>query len=195
MSARTAEAGLTSRRGRTRRGVPVPTNATAQDTQLILQLVRVGRDPEMRKARLWWHRRFWPKDATDYLEVETALGTRENIWLRQVVSYWGMAASFVLNGTLSEEVFLDPAFSGELFAVFSKVRPFLSELRKRMQKPDFLGNVENVILNSKKARALLKVASKRLASRRKIAGRRITKVSQDRRTAAHQSSTPRRRGR
>jgi hypothetical protein len=169
----------------------VRTKAATQDAQLILQLVRVRRDAEMCKARLWWHNRFWPKNAEDYLKVETALGTRENIWLRQVVSYWGMAASFVLNGTLSEQAFLNPTFSGEMFAVFSKVRPFLSELRKRMQKPEFLGSVESVIANSKKARTLLRVASKRLAARHKIAVRHTAKPStQDRSTSASQSSTP-----
>jgi hypothetical protein len=47
----------------------------------------------------------------------------------QVATYWGMAASFVLDGTLKEKTFFDPARSQELFTVFSKVRPFLKELR------------------------------------------------------------------
>ena len=149
----------------------MPQKPTVQDAQLILQLYHVRRDAEMRKARLWWRNKFWPQSVADYLKVEMALGTRENNWLRQVVSYWGMAASFVLQGTLSEEVFLDPAFSGEMFAVFSKVRPFLRELRKRLQNPELLRNVEEVILRSSKGRACLKIISKRLAARRKIAVR------------------------
>lgn len=149
----------------------MPQKPTVQDAQLILQLYHVRRDAEMRKARLWWRNKFWPQSVADYLKVEMALGTRENNWLRQVVSYWGMAASFVLQGTLSEKVFLDPAFSGEMFAVFSKVRPFLRELRKRLQNPELLRNVEEVILRSSKGRARLKIISKRLAARRKIAVR------------------------
>jgi hypothetical protein len=145
----------------------MPKKPTVQDAQLILQLYHVRRDAEMRKARLWWRNKFWPQNAADYLKVEMALGTRETNWLRQVVSYWGMAASFVLQDTLSEKVFLDPAFSGEMFAVFSKVRPFLKNLRKRLQNPELLRNVEKVILRSSTGRARLKIISKRLAARRK----------------------------
>ncbi len=165
------ETNLASRGGRDRREVPVPKKATAQDAQLVLQLDRVRRDAEMRKARLWWRNEFWPQSAADYLKVEMALGTRENNWLRQVVSYWGMAASFVLHGTLSEQALLDPAFSGEMFAVFSKVCPFLKELRRQTQKPELLLNIEKVIMGSKEGRERLKVMSKRLAGRRKIAVR------------------------
>ena len=92
-----------------------------------------------------------------------ALGTRENDWLRQVVSYWTMAASFVLQGTLSEAAFLDPAVSGEMFAVFAKVQSFLGELRKRLGKPEFLLSVEKVIQQSSKGRARLEVMSKRIS--------------------------------
>jgi hypothetical protein len=104
--------------------------ATAQDARLILQLYHLRQESEMRKARQWWLIDFWPEAANDYLQVETARRTRESNWLRQVVSYWGMAASFVLHGTLSESVFLEPAFSGEMFVIYAKVRPFLKELRK-----------------------------------------------------------------
>ncbi len=149
----------------------MPKKPTAQDTQLILQLHRVRRDAEMRKARLWWRNKFWPRSVADYLKVEMALGTRENIWLRQVVSYWGMAASFVLQDTLSEKVFLDPAFSSEMFAVLSKVHPFLDELRERLQKPELLLNIEKVVMGSSKGRTRLKITSQRLAARRKIAVR------------------------
>jgi len=147
----------------------MPNKPTVQDAQLVVQLYHLRRDAEMRKARLWWRNKFWPQSAAEYLKVDIALGTRENNWLRQVVSYWGMVASFVLHGTLSEKVFLDSEFSGEMFAIFSKVRPFLAELRKQTQEPELLRNVEKVILRSQKGRARLKMVSKRLASRRKIA--------------------------
>lgn len=43
--------------------------------------------------------------------------TQQNAWLRQVASYWRMAASFVLQGVLREELFLRPACSGEMFVM------------------------------------------------------------------------------
>jgi hypothetical protein len=96
-----------------------------------------------------------------------AHGSRESDWLRQVTSFWGLAASLVLDGTLSERAFFNPTFSKELFTVFSKVKPFLKELRRRTNNPDFMANVERVILKSKSARDRLRLESERLADRRK----------------------------
>jgi hypothetical protein len=79
-----------------------------------------------------------------------------------------MAASFVLHGTLSESVFLEPAFSGEMFVIYAKVQPFLKELRKITLNPDLMRNIETVILGSKTARERLKQVSKRVERRRKI---------------------------
>ena len=144
-------------------------NSVAQDARLIVQLDRLREEAEMRKARRWWRDEFCPRTAADYLKIEMAHGCPQNKWLRQVVTYWGMAASFVLDGTLSEKAFLRPDFSDEMFAVFAKVQPFLKQLRARTQNPEFMMNVEQVILNSKEARERLREASKRINTRRKVA--------------------------
>lgn len=123
-----------------------------QDTRLIRQLEEVHGEPEMHRARLWWRNEFWPEIAGDYLKVEMALGTKENSWLGQVVNYWGMAASLVLSGTLSERAFLDAEFTDEMFEMFCKVQPFLPELRRRLRKPRLLQDVEEVITKSKRGR-------------------------------------------
>lgn len=144
-------------------------NNVAQDARLIVQLDRLREEAEMRKARRWWRDEFWPRTAADYLKIEMAHGAEQNKWLRQVATYWGMAASFVLDGTLSEKAFLRPEFSGEMFAMFAKIQPFLKQLRTRMQNPEFMANVEQLILNSKDARDHLREASKRINTRRKVA--------------------------
>jgi len=141
--------------------------ATAQDAKLILQLYHLRQEREMRKARQWWLADFWPRTASDYLNVESARRTKENNWLRQVVSYWGMAASFVLHGTLSESTFLEPAFSGEMFVIYAKVQPFLGELRSRTLNPDLMRNIEKVIQGSKRGRERLKEVFRRVGRRRK----------------------------
>jgi hypothetical protein len=66
---------------------------------------------------------------------------------RQVAGYWGMVASFVKNGVLNETLFLDPSFSGELFVIYTKVAPFLKELRERSENPTLMANLESVILS------------------------------------------------
>jgi hypothetical protein len=134
-------------------------NAAVQDTRLITQLERLRQEAEMRRARLWWHEEFWPRTAGDYLKIEMAHGTRENRWLRQVVTYWGMAASFVLDHTLSEKAFFRREFSEEMFAVFVKLQPFLKQLRQRMRDSEFMGNVEKVIFSSEMGRERLREAA------------------------------------
>jgi hypothetical protein len=144
-------------------------NSVAQDARLIVQLDRLREEAEMRKARRWWRDEFSPRTAADYLKIETAHGSQQNKWLRQVVTFWGMAASFVLDGTLTEKAFLRPDFSDEMFAVFAKVQPFIKQLRVRTQNPELMMNVEQIILNSKEARERLRDASKRINTRRKVA--------------------------
>ncbi len=102
---------------------------TVADAQLILQLYDLRRETEMRKARHWWHAEFFPQSADEFLRVSQAAGTQENNWLRQALGYWGMTTSFVLKGVLNEELFLEPAFSGEMFLMFAKLQPILKELR------------------------------------------------------------------
>jgi hypothetical protein len=147
----------------------MPKKATPQDARLILELYHLRREAQMRKARHWWLADFWPENAGDYLKVEMARRTPESDWLRQVITYWGMAASFVLHDTLSERVFLDPSFSTEMFFVFAKVRPFLKELRQKTLNPDLMRNIEGVIMGSKTGRTRLKQVAKRVARRRKLA--------------------------
>jgi hypothetical protein len=135
----------------------MPKKRLTQDAQPLLQIDLLRNEAEMRKARLWWRDEFWPETVAGYLKIEMAHGTKENAWLRQVATYWGMAASFVLDDTLKEKTFFEPAFSQELF----------KELRQRTNNPDYLANVEKVIFQSKGARKRLLREAKRLASLRR----------------------------
>lgn len=144
---------------------------TPTDAQLIMQLYELRRESEMRMARNWWVADFWPESAEDFLNIVRTPKTQENNWLRQVVGYWSMAASFVNHGTLSEELFLQPAVSGEMFIVFSKVQPFLKDLREKVGDPEFFANIERVITSSKYGRERLKFMLKRVEMlRERMAG-------------------------
>ena len=138
--------------------------ALTQDARLLLQLSRLRKEAEMRKARQWTRDRFWPQNAGDYLKVEMAHDTQESRWLRQVAAYWGMAACFVLDGSLSERAFLNPEFSREMFTFFAKVQPFLKQLRKRTGRPDLMANLEKVISKSHESRKRLQVETRRLGA-------------------------------
>lgn len=136
--------------------------ATAADAQLIMQLYDLRREAEMRKARSWWFTAFWPRTADDFMKVAFAMGSQENNWLRQVSGYWSMAASFVLQGALDADLFLQPAVSGEMFIVYAKVHPFLKELREKAGDPHMFSSIEKVINSSKFGRERLKFMIKRV---------------------------------
>ncbi len=74
--------------------------------------------------------------------------------MRQVGGYWEMAASLVLHGALNEDLFLEGSFSGEMFFIFAKVRPFLKELREKMQAPKLFGNGGGVGLANNSLKAM-----------------------------------------
>ena len=145
--------------------------ATAADAQIILQLYDLRRDAEMRKARHFMSAEFWPESAEDTLRIARAYPSPQNTWLRQVTSYWEMAASFVLRGALHEGLFFDS--SGEMYCVYAKFRPFLTEIRQKL--PYFLLTVERVVMNTPEGRKRLERLEKRLARRKqKVAERSAT---------------------
>lgn len=145
----------------------MPKKPTVADAELILKLYDLRREPEMRKARSWWLGSFWPQTAEDFMKVAGAAGTQENNWLRQVMGYWEMSASLVLHGAANADLFLETSFSGEMYFLFAKIQPILSDLRKKMDNPKMFGNIEKVLTRSKDARERLKAFQKRVEARRK----------------------------
>jgi hypothetical protein len=139
---------------------------TIADAELILKLYDLRREAEMRKARAWWGGTFFPQNADDFLKVAWAMSAPENAWLRQVSGYWSMAASFVLLGALNEELFLQPAFSGEMFLIYAKVHPFIKDLREKAGDPQMFANIEKIITRNKWGRERLQFMIKRVATMR-----------------------------
>jgi hypothetical protein len=135
---------------------------TIADAQLILQLYDLRREAEMRKARHWWAGEFLPQSADDVLKVAWAMGTQENAWFRQVAGYWGMAASFVLQGVLNEDLFLQPGFSGEMFLIYAKIHPFIKELRQKLNDPNAWLTIEKAATHTKWGRNRLEFMIKRV---------------------------------
>jgi hypothetical protein len=144
----------------------MPKKATASEAQVILELYSLRREPELRKARDWCLTKFWPASADDYIKIGMALGSQENAWLRQVGSYWGMAALLALHGAINPELFLQPALSGEMIFLFAKVQPFLKELREKLGDPQAFAAIEKVIAGSKFGRERLALTRKRVETMR-----------------------------
>ena len=109
------------------------------DAELILKLYELRREPVMREARSWFFT-FDPKGPQDFLD---ALTSEKSGYYRMVVSYWDMAASLVNNGAIDAQMFNDA--NGEHLFVYSKLEPFLEELRRESNNPDYLAHLEKVV--------------------------------------------------
>lgn len=145
--------------------------ATAADAELILKLYDLRREPVMREARKFFVG-FFPQSAEDILKIVNALGTQENAYFRQVVGYWEMAASLVLRGALHEGLFLDNA--GELFFVYGKFAPYITEIRAELG-PQVLARCEELIHRTSDGQQRLAAI---MARQKKMAERRAAQAAQ-----------------
>jgi hypothetical protein len=125
------------------------TLATTQDADLILKLYQLRTEATMRQARNWLIAEFFPSKAEETVSILGAIGTREHDWLRQVTSYWDMAAAFVTHGALNAELFLD--CNTEPFFIYAKFEPFLKEIRA--VRPSFLTKMQRLVEEYPEARS------------------------------------------
>ena len=120
-----------------------------ESATLLLRLYKLRRETTMREARNWFSRDFNPSNMDDVMEV--LMGPNSG-HLRMVISYRDMAASFVLNGAIDEQMFNDA--NGKQVGVFAKMEPFLSEYRARTGSPKYLSNLQQVVMRRPGARSL-----------------------------------------
>src|ERR1700689_605288 len=137
--------------------------ATPADAEIILKLYQLRTEPEMRKARAWITGEFWPETAEDYFEVASNPADPHNPWLRQVLTYWEMAAAMVLHGAVSAELFVD--CNAEGFFLLAKFSPILEDIRAR--NPGFLTKTSELINRFSAAAQRYEVVLKSLEARRK----------------------------
>ena len=108
--------------------------ATTQDAQLILELYKLRTEATMRESRELTGQFVIKMNSYEQVQaLQRAMGTRENAAWRQVVSYWEMAANFVLHGALDAELFLDT--NGENFFIYSQMTPFFEQIVKATGSP------------------------------------------------------------
>ncbi len=122
----------------------------AESAELILKLYDLRREATMREARNWMIS-FFPESAADIIQALVSAET--SAFYRMVTSYWDMAASLVNHGAIDEEMFADA--HGEHFIIFSKIEPFLPELRETIGNPNMLGNLEKLIMRQPDAKERL----------------------------------------
>jgi len=121
-----------------------------ESADLILKLYELRREEKMREARNWFVT-FFPESAEDVMKA--ILNPETSAYYRMVLSYWDMAASFVNHGAIDEEMFND--VSGESIVVFSKIEPYLAELREMTKRPKMLANLEELVMRQPDAKEML----------------------------------------
>ncbi|HEY9516671.1 MAG TPA: hypothetical protein VIQ74_13425 [Gemmatimonadaceae bacterium] len=121
-----------------------------ESAQLNLQLFALRREAVLREARAWFLRDFNPES---FAELVVVVRGERNASFRMVLGYWEMAASLVTGGAIDPDAFL--AAHGEIIATFSKVQPFLAELRTASEEPEFCKHVEAVVMAIPDAAAML----------------------------------------
>ncbi len=108
--------------------------ATSADAEIILKLYELRTEAVMRQARAWITGEFWPATVDEFFAVQDNPKDPHNAHLRQVVTYWEMAAALVLHGAVSAELFVD--CNAEGFFLLAKLAPFLDAIREK--NPMFL---------------------------------------------------------
>jgi hypothetical protein len=112
-----------------------------ESADLLLKLYDLRRESTMREARAWFVRGFHPESTQEILD--TVAGP-ESAKFRMVASYWDMACSLVNHGAIDESMFNEAG--GEHVAVFSKIAPYLTDYRATTGLPQYLGNLEQLVM-------------------------------------------------
>jgi hypothetical protein len=121
-----------------------------ESAQLNLKLFELRREPLLREARDWFLFEFHPQSFTEFAAV---VGGPRNAWFRMVVGYWDMACSLVTTGAIDGDAFR--AAHGEIFGAFSKVHPFLPELRASRGETTICRHMEVVVMAAPDAEGIL----------------------------------------
>ena len=129
----------------------------AKSAELILKLYELRREAVMREARNWFFT-FNPESMEDI--QRTAFG-EHSAYFRMVTSYWDMACSFVNHGAIDAAMFTDA--TGEQVFVFSKIQPFLEQIRAA-GNPTYMQHLEKAVM-------AMPAAEERLARTREMSKR------------------------
>jgi hypothetical protein len=132
-----------------------------QDALVILKLYELRSETLMRAARAWFFTEFSPQSGREIVALLQS-GEKQSAYYRMVASHWEVAAALVNNGGIDEAMFL--AANTEHLVVFAKLQPFVAEIRETIGEPDYLANLEQLVMRAPNV-------EKKLENRRRLIGR------------------------
>src|SRR5690348_1635218 len=112
---------------------------THDQTNLMLRLFELRREPKMREARAWYVENFHPQTPEDVFKIAPP-GSEENAYMRMVNSYWEMVANIVNRGLIDEKFFFEN--SGEQWIVWDRMKQIAPTMRTMMKNPHMFENLE-----------------------------------------------------
>ena len=136
----------------------------AESADLIMKLYDLRREETMREARNWFIS-YFPESVDDIMK--TLIDPQSSGYYRMVTTYWDMAAGFVNRGAIDEAMFLDS--NGECWVIFAKIQPYLEGVRKILDNPTYLHNLEELLM--RQPEAVQKCESRRDSMKRWMAAR------------------------
>jgi hypothetical protein len=131
-----------------------------ESAQLNLQLFDLRRDPVLREARAWFLADFNPETMAELVAIVSG---ERNPSFRMVLGYWDMAASLVTTDAIDADAFRWA--HNEIFGTFSKIEPFLQELRSATGETEFCKHIEAVVMSAPDAAAILARRPRRYSCR------------------------------
>jgi hypothetical protein len=112
---------------------------THEQVNLMLKLYEMRREDTLREARDWYVTNFHPTSFDEAMKT-APFGSKQNAYVRMVISYWEMVANIVNRGLIDEEFFFEN--SGEQWVVWERVRPFIGEWRAAYKNPHLFEGLE-----------------------------------------------------
>jgi hypothetical protein len=142
-------------------------DSKATDALVIMKLYEIRSEARMREARSWIFSEFAPKSGKDIVAL-LASGEKQSASYRMVTSHWEVAAALANNGGIDEQLFL--AANSEHVVLFAKLQPFIAEIRETIGEPDYLAQLERLVMK-------VPNVEKKLENRRRMLARWSQTVS------------------
>jgi hypothetical protein len=120
-------------------------NTKPDDALAILKLYEIRSEPLMRQARAWFMSEFKPQSGLEILALLQS-GEKQSAFYRMVSSHWEVASALVNNGGIDEKMFLEA--NTEHLVVFAKLQPFIAEIRETIGEPDYLAQLERLVMKA-----------------------------------------------
>jgi len=114
-------------------------DVTHEQVNLMLRLYDMRREPRMREAREWYIANFHAASPEEVMKL-CPPGSKENAFMRMVISYWDMCSNIVNRGLIDEEFFFEN--NGEQWVVWERLKPSVAGWREAFKNPHAFENLQ-----------------------------------------------------